>query len=149
MPVALDPSDTTSLSQEKPDSQKTTLARWRGFSLYVFAIVIFLGAFLLFFVQLLLAKLMLPVFGGVPAVWTSCLLVYQSLLLAGYGLAHVLTSRLTARLQAHEHPLFSDDIACIVSWFGTNLAYTDHTQHERTLGIGSKSEPGDHGVFAR
>jgi hypothetical protein len=100
MPVALDPPDTTSLSQEKPDSQKTTPARLRGFSLYVFAIVIFLGAFLLFFVQLLLAKLMLPVFGGVPAVWTSCLLVFQSLLLAGYGLAHLLASRLTARLQA-------------------------------------------------
>jgi hypothetical protein len=100
MLAALDPPDAASLSQEKPDSQKATLASLSSFSLYVFAIVIFLGAFLLFFVQLLLAKLMLPVFGGVPAVWTSCLLVFQSLLLAGYGLAHVLTSRLTARLQA-------------------------------------------------
>ncbi len=100
MVVALDPPDATSLSQEKSDSQKITLASLSSFSLYVFAMVIFLGAFLLFFVQLLLAKLMLPVFGGVPAVWTSCLLVFQSLLLAGYGLAHLLASRLTARLQA-------------------------------------------------
>jgi hypothetical protein len=100
MLVALDSPDAASLSQEKADSQKTALASLSSFSLYAFAIVIFLGAFLLFFVQLLLAKLMLPVFGGVPAVWTSCLLVFQSLLLAGYGLAHLLASRLTARLQA-------------------------------------------------
>jgi hypothetical protein len=64
------------------------------------AIAIFLSAFLLFFVQLLLGKLVLPMFGGAPAVWTACLLVFQLLLLAGYALAHMLASYVPSRLQS-------------------------------------------------
>ena len=60
---------------------------------FVFGVAIFTGAFLLFFVQLLLGKLILPMFGGAPAVWTSCLLVFQVLLLIGYALAHGMASR--------------------------------------------------------
>ena len=60
---------------------------------FVFGVAIFVGAFLLFFVQLLLGKLILPMFGGAPAVWTSCLLVFQVLLLIGYALAHGMASR--------------------------------------------------------
>jgi hypothetical protein len=59
-----------------------------------------LSAFMLFFVQLLLGKLVLPVFGGAPAVWTACLLVFQVLLLAGYALAHLLASYVPSRLQS-------------------------------------------------
>src|SRR5215467_1669971 len=58
-----------------------------------FGAAIFSAAFLLFFVELLLGKLILPRFGGTPAVWTSCLLVFQVLLLAGYAAAHGLASR--------------------------------------------------------
>src|SRR5260370_2305188 len=65
-----------------------------------FALSIFLSAFLLFQVQLLLGKQILPLFGGAPAVWTSCLLVFQLLLLAGYAFAHGLAVRLTLRAQA-------------------------------------------------
>src|SRR4029077_25713 len=61
---------------------------------FVFGVAIFIGAFLLFFVQLLLGKLILPMFGGAPAVWTSCLLVFQVLLLVGYALAHGMASRI-------------------------------------------------------
>src|ERR1700722_4327381 len=61
---------------------------------FVFGVAIFIGAFLLFFVQLLLGKLILPMFGGAPAVWTSCLLVFQLLLLIGYALAHGVASRI-------------------------------------------------------
>src|SRR5882757_4162103 len=53
-----------------------------------------------FFVELLLGKLILPRFGGTPAVWTTCLLVFQVLLLAGYALAHWMASRLAVRSQA-------------------------------------------------
>jgi hypothetical protein len=53
-----------------------------------FAIAIVLGAFLLFLVQFILAKRLLPWFGGAPAVWTACMLFFQVLLLAGYGYAH-------------------------------------------------------------
>ncbi len=65
-----------------------------------FAVAIFLSAFLLFQVQLLLGKKILPMFGGAPAVWTACLLVYQVLLLAGYAYAHGLAARISLRRQA-------------------------------------------------
>ena len=61
---------------------------------FIFGVAIFIGAFLLFFVQLLLGKLILPMFGGAPAVWTSCLLTFQVLLLVGYALAHAMASHL-------------------------------------------------------
>src|SRR5215471_3839189 len=61
----------------------------------IFGLAIFSSAFLLFFVELLLGKLILPRFGGTPAVWTSCLLVFQVLLLAGYTLAHAVASRIS------------------------------------------------------
>src|SRR5690348_10213936 len=48
----------------------------------------FLGAFLLFQVQPLIGKALLPWFGGVPAVWTTAILVFQALLVAGYALVH-------------------------------------------------------------
>jgi hypothetical protein len=66
------------------------------------ATVTFLSAFLLFMVQLLMGKLLLPWFGGTPAVWTTCMLFFQVLLLAGYAYAHGLT-RLPARLQGKIH----------------------------------------------
>ncbi len=53
-----------------------------------FAATILLGAFLLFQVQPLFSKMILPWFGGSPAVWTSCLLFFQTVLLAGYAYAH-------------------------------------------------------------
>ncbi len=56
-------------------------------------VAIFLSAFLLFQVQLLLAKYILPWFGGTPAVWTTSLLFFQTALLAGYAYAHWLARR--------------------------------------------------------
>ena len=57
--------------------------------LYLF--IIFLSAFLLFQVQPLIAKLILPLFGGGAAVWTACLLFFQAFLLLGYLYAHILS----------------------------------------------------------
>ena len=65
----------------------------------LFALAIFLSAFLLFQVELLLGKQILPIFGGAPAVWTTCLLVFQLLLLGGYTFAHGIAVRLTLREQ--------------------------------------------------
>ena len=48
---------------------------------------IFLSAFLLFLVQPMIAKALLPEFGGSPAVWGTCLVVFQGLLLLGYASA--------------------------------------------------------------
>lgn len=54
----------------------------------VFTLTIFLGSSLLFFVQPMAAKMILPSFGGSPAVWTTSMLFFQALLLLGYWLAH-------------------------------------------------------------
>jgi hypothetical protein len=64
---------------------------------------LFLSAFLLFLVQPLLGKYILPWFGGTPAVWTTCMLFFQVMLLAGYGYAHLLAVRLPIRRQALVH----------------------------------------------
>ena len=58
----------------------------------MFAFVVFLSAFLLFQVQLIVAKHLLPWFGGTPAVWTTSQMFFQLLLLGGYTYAHLLTS---------------------------------------------------------
>jgi SAM-dependent methyltransferase len=59
----------------------------------IYAATIFLSSFLLFLVQPLIARLILPWFGGSAAVWTTCMLFFQVLLLAGYGYAHLLESK--------------------------------------------------------
>ena len=68
-----------------------------------FGFTIFLSAFLLFWVQLLLGKYILPWFGGTPAVWTTCMLFFQVGLLGGYTYAHLITSRLQRRAQGLLH----------------------------------------------
>src|ERR1700722_3860544 len=68
-----------------------------------FALAIFTSAFLLFQVQLLLGKEILPLFGGAPAVWTVCVLVFQLLFLVGYGYSHALATRLPLRRQIVIH----------------------------------------------
>ncbi|HEX5230146.1 MAG TPA: fused MFS/spermidine synthase [Bryobacteraceae bacterium] len=69
----------------------------------LFAGTIFLSAFLLFQVQPIMGRYILPWFGGGPAVWTICLLFFQSCLLAGYAYAHWLGSLNNLRLQAGIH----------------------------------------------
>jgi len=68
-----------------------------------YGITILLGAFLLFQVQPLIAKLILPWFGGGAGVWTACMLFFQVMLLAGYGYAHLLRRRVRPRTQAALH----------------------------------------------
>jgi spermidine synthase len=67
------------------------------------AAVIALSSLLLFLVQPLIARLILPWFGGGAAVWTTCMLFFQSLLLAGYAYAHAANARLAPRPLAILH----------------------------------------------
>jgi SAM-dependent methyltransferase len=67
------------------------------------ALTIFVSAFLLFQVEPLIAKIILPWFGGVAAVWTVCLLFFQVVLLLGYLYAHLLTQQLSLRMQGWLH----------------------------------------------
>lgn len=69
----------------------------------LFAITVFTSAFLLFQVQPLLAKFILPWFGGTPAVWTMCMLVFQLLLFGGYAYAHLLSGLKSVSRQACVH----------------------------------------------
>ena len=71
----------------------------------IFALTIFLGAFLLFQIQPLIAKYILPWFGGGPGVWTTCMLFFQLCLLAGYAYAHALTRFCPKRIQAAAHAI--------------------------------------------
>jgi SAM-dependent methyltransferase len=64
-----------------------------------FAATIFTGATLLFACQPVVARMIVPLLGGAPAVWIVCSLCFQTLLLAGYGYAHFVGTRAPFRLQ--------------------------------------------------
>jgi len=78
-----------------------------------YAATIFLSSFLLFLVQPIIAKQILPWFGGSAGVWTTCLVFFQSVLLAGYAYADW-TTRLGPRRQAYLHvALLAISLACL------------------------------------
>lgn len=70
-------------------------------ALYTFTI--FVGALLLFGVQPMFARLILPLLGGSPAVWNTAMVFFQAVLLAGYAYAHASTTRLGAKRQSLWH----------------------------------------------
>src|SRR5712672_1131922 len=78
------------------------LARRTGFAVLL-GLTIFTSAFLLFQVQPLIAKFILPWFGGSPAVWTTCMLFFQVTLLGGYAYAHLIIQKLKPRQQVMVH----------------------------------------------
>src|SRR2546428_7338459 len=69
----------------------------------LYVCTIFLSAFLLFQVQPLIAKMILPWFGGSAAVWTACMLFFQVLLLFGYLYADLTIRRLRSKWQSTLH----------------------------------------------
>jgi F0F1-type ATP synthase assembly protein I len=73
--------------------------RWST-SAALFSLTLFVSAALLFLLEPMFAKMTLPVLGGTTAVWATCMLFYQAMLLAGYAFANVLTRLMTYRQQA-------------------------------------------------
>lgn len=71
--------------------------------LLFFAFSLFVSATLLFLVQPMIGKMLLPMLGGTPAVWNTCMVFFQALLLAGYAYAHATTAWLGVRKQAILH----------------------------------------------
>ncbi|HWR97141.1 MAG TPA: hypothetical protein VN317_01845, partial [Candidatus Methanoperedens sp.] len=69
----------------------------------LYGVAIFVSAFLLFQVQLIVAKVILPWFGGAAAVWATCMLFYQAALLLGYLYADWSVRFLRARTQTLLH----------------------------------------------
>src|SRR5512144_2232161 len=71
--------------------------------MFLYAITISLSAFLLFQVQPMIAKMILPWFGGSAAVWITAMLFFQTVLLAGYLYSHGVVKNLAPRNQALLH----------------------------------------------
>ncbi|MEK7953987.1 fused MFS/spermidine synthase [Luteolibacter soli] len=71
----------------------------------LFTLTLFLGAALLFLIQLVFARMVLPLLGGAPAVWNTAMVFYQAVLLAGYGYAHWLTTKAGRKWQPGIHAL--------------------------------------------
>ncbi|MBL8521606.1 MAG: fused MFS/spermidine synthase [Betaproteobacteria bacterium] len=69
----------------------------------LYAVTIFLSSFLLFLVQPIIAKQLLPMFGGSAGVWATCLLFFQGTLLAGYAYAHASSRWLSAMRRSVLH----------------------------------------------
>jgi hypothetical protein len=69
----------------------------------LYGVTIFLSSFLLFLIQPVFAKLILPWFGGSAAMWTTCLVFYQVALLGGYAYAYAVVRKLSPRWQAMLH----------------------------------------------
>lgn len=69
----------------------------------VYGLTVFVSAFLLFQVQFIIGKHLLPWFGGAPSVWSACQVFFQGMLLAGYAYAHGLTRLARTRNQARIH----------------------------------------------
>ncbi len=87
----------------------------------LYATTLFVGAALLFLVQPLVGKLLLPLVGGTPGVWNTCMVFFQSVLLAGYLYAHRSTGKLGVRRQAVFHLLL---LAAVVVSFKVAIAIT-------------------------
>ena len=71
--------------------------------MFIFAISIFLSAFLLFQIQPMIGKFILPWFGGTPAVWSTTMLFFQVLLTGGYAYAYWLIGRVEHKRQSKIH----------------------------------------------
>jgi hypothetical protein len=94
-----------------------------------FALALFVSAALLFLIQPMVGKMLLPKFGGVPAVWNTCLVFFQAALLAGYGYAHASAAWLGVRRQAAVQvvllllPLFVLPVRVAAEWAPPADAY--------------------------
>jgi len=97
-------------------SQSPSLNFW---SRSIFGLAIFTSAFLLFQVQLLLGKFLLPWFGGTSAIWATCLLFFQILLLGGYIYAHQIASGFRPSIQGKAHLAFLaiTSLWLVVAWY--------------------------------
>ena len=93
----------------------------------LFALTIFLSALLLFWIELAIAKMLLPRLGGTPAVWTTCMLFFQVLLLAGYSYMVITTSWIGVRKQALLHSiLLFLSILYLPLTFAGNTGFEQH-----------------------
>ncbi len=83
--------------------QSTSQSNRSFLLIFLFSGTLFLSASLIFVLQPLFGKLMLPLLGGSPAVWSTCMVFYQMLLFVGYLYAHFLSTKLSHLRQIQVH----------------------------------------------
>jgi hypothetical protein len=93
-----------SASQHKKKEKEASSGKW-AFMMVLFSTTIFVSAALLFLIEPMFAKFVLPSFGGTPAVWTGSMMFFQAALLTSYLYVHATTTWLGARRQAVLHLL--------------------------------------------
>ena len=93
--------------------------------MFLFGFTFFLSAALLFWVQPMFSKMVLPLLGGVPAVWNTCLVFYQTTLLLGYAYAHLSATWLSLRRQILLHILLLGGCLPTLSF---QMEYSDSAQ---------------------
>ena len=91
--------------------------------MWLYGFTTFLSAFLIFQVQMLLGKYILPWYGGVPAVWATCMLFFQTALLAGYAYAHGLAARPLPATQRSVHMLMVLGTIGVLGLFATDWGW--------------------------
>ena len=101
--------------------------------LNLFAGITLLSAFLLFQTELIVAKYILPWFGGTPAVWNTCMLLYQSVLLLGYLYSHWLCSRMNGERLRRIHArtlviVLAVFVIAVIAW-GSPLTPAQHWKY--------------------
>src|SRR5437763_867288 len=85
------------------NAEDDPLPRFPLLMLLIFAGTLFTSATLLFLVQPLMGKMILPLLGGTPEVWNTCMVFFQAMLLAGYAYAHAVPAWLGVCRQAILH----------------------------------------------
>ena len=100
-----------------------------------YAITIFLSAFLLFQIQPLISKRILPWFGGGPTVWTTCMLFFQVALLLGYFYAHVVGTRLRLKWQVVVHGVLMASALVVLPMIYASDAWKPETPEHPTWRI--------------
>ena len=100
----------------------------------MYGLTIFLSAFLLFQVQPMMGKMVLPWFGGSASTWTTCMLFFQALLLIGYLYTHWLVNQISIKLQSWLHSLLL--LACLFTLpIAANEAWKPQGAENPTLQI--------------
>src|SRR5437016_1267707 len=92
------PAPSASIECLIPSQLRPRSARRCPLLLY-FSLTLFVSATLLFLVQPMIGKIVLPQLGGTPAVWNTCMVFFQGVLLVGYGYTHLLTTTQSTKRQ--------------------------------------------------
>ena len=104
----------------------------------LFTCTLFLSSSLLFLVQPMMAKMILPLLGGTPAVWNTCMVFFQAALLGGYLYAHAGTQRFGPRGMAGLHPMLLGLPLCLL--LGVGAVGIDAPQRRLVVRFRSREE---------